>query len=135
MATQRNDKIIIDLETAGGPVMISFKECDIKIAYVSLSRKAQGLPLDECEITESFDKADEAVIAARDRIASGDVMLDVVEVTVAHRIQSFQGEVVNKSEKFYDVTANKITEWSKSYRRSNNPNLVSQIKHSEHISV
>jgi hypothetical protein len=135
MATKSNNRIIIDLETDGGPVMVSFKERDIKIAYCSLARKAQGLPLDECEVIEHFDTPDEAVIAARDRISTGDVMLDVVEVTVANRIQDFNGKVVNKSESFFDVTTDKITEWSKSLRRGSRPNLISQIKHSEHISV
>lgn len=130
MATVKNSKIIIDLETAGGPVMVSFKERDIKIAYYSQARKQQGLPLDECEVTEHYDTTDDAVIAARDRIAAGDVMLDIVELVVAHRIQSFQGDVVNKSEHSYDVTADQITEWSKTNRKLNS---LSQTKHSEQI--
>lgn len=135
MATIRKDRIIIDLETEGGPVMVSFKEIDIKITYTSAARLAQGHSLEEAEVIEHFDQTDEAVAAARKHIASGDVMLDVVELTVARRVQNFQGETVNKSEAFYDVTAAKITEWSQNYRRSNTPNLMSQIKHSELISV
>jgi cytidyltransferase-like protein len=113
MATVKNNRVIIDLETEGGPVMVSFKERDIKIAFYSQVRKQQGLPLDECEVTEHYDTTDDAVIAARDRIATGDVMLDIVELVVAQRIQNFQGEVVNTSEHSYDVTADRITEWSK----------------------